>query len=113
MAPVNCDISVTNISMTDLNLIVTNGRSILVYKIQKQNSNIDNSIKLIDDNREIDLSNDLNVKLMNSFTCENVQIFIYEQNIICLNQNDVKILSLNGVKLQEIQFSENEGEKID
>ncbi len=99
--------------MTDLNLIVTNGRSILVYKIQKQNSNIDNSIKLIDDNREIDLSNDLNVKLMNSFTCENVQIFIYEQNIICLNQNDVKILSLNGVKLQEIQFSENEGEKID
>ncbi len=98
--------------MTDLNLIVTNGRSILVYKIQKQNSNIDNSIKLIDDNREIDLSDDLNVKLMNSFTCENVQIFIYEQNIICLNQNDVKILSLNGVKLQEIQFSENEGEKI-
>lgn len=115
---VNCDISVTNISMTDLNLILTNGRSVLVYKIQKQNSSsglsssMDNTIKLIDDNREINLNDDLNVKLMNSFNCESVQIFLYEQNIICLNQNDVKILSLNGVKLQEIQFSENEG-KID
>lgn len=106
------DISITNICLTDLNLILTNGKTVMIYKIQRtsQDSIIaDQTIKATSDIR---LNENLAVRFSSSFNCENLQIFIYEQNIICVGQSDVKILSLNGVKLQEVSFTDHEGKPI-
>ncbi|CAO1309472.1 unnamed protein product [Diamesa hyperborea] len=90
-ATVTADISITNLCLTDFNLILTNGRVVMIYKIQLDN---------------------LTVRFSSTFNCENVQIFIYDQNIICMSQTSVVILSLNGVQLQEISFSDHEGKPI-
>lgn len=105
------DISITNLCLTDLNLVLTNGKSVMVYKIQRtsQDSMItDQSLKT----SEIKLLDNLVVRYSSTFNCENLQLYIHEQNIICVGQNDVKILSLNGVKLQEVSFTDHEGKPI-
>lgn len=104
------DIPITNLCITDMNLIVTNGKSVMVYKIQKTSQDsIDQGLKATS---EITLNDNLTVRFSSSFNCENVQIFIYDQNIICVGQNEVTVMSLNGVKLQELIFSDHEGKPI-
>lgn len=91
---VEMEISITDFCLNDLNLIVTNGRTVIVNKI------------LLDD----DIKNKtLSIKSLNSFSTECLKILLYEQCIVALGQNDIKILSLGGVTLQELQVSEMEG----
>lgn len=104
------DICITNLCITDMNLIVTNGKSVMVYKIQKTSQDsIDQGLKATS---EITLNDNLTVRFSSSFNCENVQLFIYDQNIICVGQNEVTAMSLNGVKLQELIFTDHEGKPI-
>jgi intraflagellar transport protein 140 len=107
---VTSDISITNLCLTDLNLVLTNGKVVMVYKVQRTSQDsIDQSLK---PNAEIKLHDNLHVRFSSTFNCENLQIFIYEQNVICVGQNDVTILSVNGVKLQEVSFTDHEGKPI-
>jgi intraflagellar transport protein 140 len=107
---VTSDISITNLCLTDMNLILTNGKAVMVYKIQRTSQDsIDQSLKA---SNEIKLNDNLSARFSSTFNCENLQIFIHEQNVICVGQNEVTILSLNGVKLQEVSFSDHEGKPI-
>lgn len=109
-AIVTSDIPITNLCLTDINLILTNGKTVMVYKIQKNSQDsIDQGLKA---NSEITLNENLIVRFSSSFNSENVQIFIYDQNIICVSQNEVTVMSLNGVKLQELSFTDHEGKPI-
>jgi intraflagellar transport protein 140 len=111
-ALVSSDIAITNLCLTDMNLILTNGKTIAVYKIQRTSQDsivADQSLKSTND---IKLNDNLSVRFSTSFNCENLQIFIYEQNIICIGQNDITIMSLNGVKLQQVSFLDHEGKPI-
>lgn len=107
---VTSDIAVTNLCLTDLNLVLTNGKTVTVHKIQRTSQDsIEQNLK---SSNEIKLNDNLSARFSSTFTCENLQIFIYEQNVICVGQNDITVLSLNGVKLQEVSFSDHEGKPI-
>lgn len=104
------DISITNLCLNDINLILTNGKTVTAYKIQKTSQDsIDQSLK---STNEITLNDNLTVRFSSSFACENIQMFIYDQHVILIGQNDVIIMSLNGVKLQELSFTDHEGKPI-
>ncbi|KAL7020245.1 hypothetical protein ACKWTF_011435 [Chironomus riparius] len=102
---VNCDVSITNVCLNDLHLILTNGKTVMLYKIQKTSHQIDN----ITTNNDLMLSDNLTARFLSSFSCEIFQIFIYNENVICINQQSVIVMSLNGVKLQEHSFTEHDG----
>lgn len=109
---VTSDIAITNLCLTDLNLILTNGKTIMIYKILRTSQDsivADQSLKATNDIR---LNENLSVRYSSTFNCENLQIYIHEQSVICVGQNDVQILSLNGVKLQEVPFTDHEGKPI-
>lgn len=93
---VHADISITNLSLTELNFIVSNGRTIVTYKISK-------------DSELSDTDKSLSIKLLQNFGAECLSLYIHDQNIICLTTNDVKIYSLGGVILKEILCNDNEG----
>lgn len=91
---VEMEISITDLCLNDSNLIVTNGRTVFVNKI------------LLDD----DIKNKtLSIKSLNSFSTECLKMLLFDQCLVVLGQNDVKLLSFGGVTLQEFQVSEMEG----
>lgn len=92
---VQMEISITDLCLNDVNLIMTNGRTVIVNKIVVMDDDIKNKT--------------LNIKTLNCFTTECLKILLYEQCIVALGQNDIKILSLGGVTLQELQVTEMEG----
>lgn len=51
----------------------------------------------------------LSIRSLNNFVIECLQLFIYDQTILALGQDDVKILSLGGIILQHLVCSELEG----
>lgn len=109
---VNCDISVTQVCLSDMHLVITNGKMVMIYKIQKTSND-----SIIDTEQEssagrITLHDNLVVRFTSSFHCDSSQIFIYEQHIICINQKEIKVLSENGVKLQQISIADHEGKII-
>lgn len=78
-------------------MIITNNRTVVVYKITKP-----------DDFESKNRS--LAIKQQHTFhNVDCVQIFIWDETIIILGQNDIKFYSLGGVVLREIYFNENEG----
>ena len=103
------DIPITNLCVNDSNLVLTNGKSVTIYKIQKTSQEtIDHGLKT----NEVTLEDNLSVRFFNNFTCENSQIFIYDQQVILIGINEVIVMSLNGVKLQELSFTDHEGKPI-
>lgn len=109
---VTSDISITNLCLSDLNLIVTNGKSIMVFQIQRTSQDsivADQSLKSTSDFK---FNENFTVRFSSSFNCENIQVYIYEQNVICIGHSDIKFFSLNGVKLQEVSFTDHEGKLI-
>jgi intraflagellar transport protein 140 len=104
------DISITNLCLTDMNLILTNGKTVSAYKIQRTSQDsIDQGLK---STSEITLNDNFTVRFSSSFACENINMFIYDQHVILIGQNDVIVMSLNGVKLQELTFTDHEGKPI-
>lgn len=104
---VTCDIAVTQFCLTDLNLVVTNGKIVMIYKVQKTSQD-----SITDTEDKIKLNDNLVVRFSSSFHCDNSGIFIYEQHIICLDQKEIKVLSENGVKLQSLTLTVHEGKVI-
>jgi intraflagellar transport protein 140 len=104
---VTCDISVTQFSLTDLHLAVTNGKVVTLYKIQKTSQD-----SIDDVEARITLHDNLAVRFSSSFHCDNGGVFVYEQHVICIDQKDIKVLSENGVKLQSLSLTEHEGKII-
>lgn len=95
----DANISITDLCLTKRNMLLTNGRIVVVYKITIE-----------DDLADVKLNKGLSIKLMNTFVAECIQLFIHDENIIVLGQIDVKIFSLGGVVLRELHFNDNEGE---
>lgn len=100
--------SITNISLNESNLVITNGRIINVYKFEYD----DNFMKKIIPEQEVEQSLNMQTKLLNYFNTECLHLYLYDQSIIVLQTDDVKIFSMRGVLLQTIQFRENEGKPI-
>lgn len=92
------DLSISDLCISEKNLILTNGRTIVTYKLTKDVPNDQ------DDNKQ-----KYNAKILNSFGSDSLETYIYDQSIIVLTQSNIKILSLSGVLLQEIHFSDAEG----
>lgn len=80
--------------------MLTNERQILVHKITNQEELNENN------------GNIFNVNAMNSFSAESVQMFIHEENIITIGQMNVKIYSLGGVVLRQLNFNDTEGKCV-
>lgn len=95
----DANISITDLCLTQRNMLLTNGRTVHVYKITIE-----------DDLADVKMNKGLSIKLMNTFAAECIQLFIHDENIIVLGQIDVKIFSLGGVVLRELHFNDNEGE---
>lgn len=94
------DISViTGLCLSERHLVITNNRTVVVYKITKPD---DYETK----------TKSLTVKQLHTFhNVDCVQIFIWDEIIIILGSTDVKFYSLGGVVLRDIYFNENEGKK--
>lgn len=94
----DANISITDLCLTKRNMLLTNGRTVVVYKITIE-----------DDLADVKMNKGLSIKLMHTFVAECIQLFIHDENIIVLGQIDVKIFSLGGVVLRELHFNDNEG----
>lgn len=93
-----CDIpAVTDMCATKRNIVVSNKRTIIVYKIST------------DEGRE----NMPVIKQINTFQ-ENdcVELFIWDELIIILTNTNVKFCSFGGVTLREIESNDTEGDPI-
>ncbi|KAJ6640265.1 Intraflagellar transport protein 140 like [Pseudolycoriella hygida] len=97
----DANISITDLCLTKRNMLLTNGRTVVVYKIT-----------IDDDLADAKMNKGLSIKLMNTFAAECIRLFIHDENIIVLGQIDVKIFSLGGVVLRELHFNDNEGKPI-
>lgn len=93
------DISITELYINENNFVITNGKNVIVYKIQYE-----------DDNDVNDIKKSLSIKTLNTFVTDCLEIFLYEQSIVTLGQMDIKILSLGGIILQNLILTDGEGE---
>lgn len=121
---IQTDIAITNLCLNERNIIISNGRCIVVYKltIDSLSQNNSNNVKNNHSSESITNSStatamsinslylNLNIKLINTFIVnECTQLFIYEESIVVLGQLDIKIYSLGGVILKELHFNDIEG----
>lgn len=90
------DFAVSNVCVTSHLLVVSNDRQMVVHKIE----NVENQIA---DGPA------LSVTYQKAFGAESVRVFLYDENIIALTQSCVNVISLGGVVLKQIVFSEAEG----
>ncbi|XP_035773197.1 intraflagellar transport protein 140 homolog [Anopheles albimanus] len=133
--------SITHLALNELHLVVTNGRSIGVYRVQQPPTTSGAGVPVTPAKRTSAvqrsaagrstagseavmglsalLANDgdsdpgaLLISFVGSFTVECVAVYLYEQNIVALGTEQVRVYSLCGVILQEIVFSEHEGKPI-
>ncbi|XP_067639118.1 intraflagellar transport protein 140 homolog isoform X2 [Eurosta solidaginis] len=112
---VQADFAITALALNQLNLIISNGRVISAYNIEKVQKPDNYKVDAYGDDSTAD-SNDkdtnLNVKLIQSFNAECLGLHIQNQNIFCLTSNEVVIYSIGGVMLNSILANGNEGKVI-
>lgn len=105
--------AITGLSLNERNLAVTNQKSVAIYKIPrtdefkgKQNSSNSNN----NNNNRNSTSSNVGINLVqtfNVFDCMN--IFIYDETVIVIGYQNVRIYSFGGIVLKEINFNDNEG----
>ncbi|XP_055541505.1 intraflagellar transport protein 140 homolog [Wyeomyia smithii] len=109
------DNSIIHLALSEINLVVTNGRTAAVYRVGSTGSGtsvISSSSGgggTTSGGEDVDA---LSITHVGSFGVDCVAIFLYEQNLVALGPEQVKIYSLSGVVLQEIFFNDNEGKPI-
>ncbi|XP_057670783.1 intraflagellar transport protein 140 homolog [Diorhabda carinulata] len=103
------DAQVTNMSISTEILAFTTGRSILVYEILWNNTNIDRAKEPSGDNG----TNNFSVRRLTSFDDENESIRVYYKKIISMNAKTVSIFTWSGTFLFTIATGMAEGENID
>ncbi|XP_049537307.1 intraflagellar transport protein 140 homolog [Anopheles darlingi] len=140
-ATLRLESSITHLALNELHLVVTNGRSVGVYRVQQPSTTsgaggpattvkFTSAVQRSTAGRVTagsegamgpaallgtDSENDpgaLLISFVGSFAVECVAVYLYEQNIVALGTEQVKVYSLSGVILQEIVFSEHEGKPI-
>lgn len=102
---VQADFAITNLTLNQINLILSNGRCLSSYKIEK----VDEDIDIADSSKKIDKVSVLTVQLIQTFVAECLAVYIYNQNIFCLTSNDVMVYSIGGVILNKVQTNDVEG----
>lgn len=100
--------AITGLSLNERNIAVTNQKTVAIYKIPRsdefktqQSGNSTNN-----NNVAINL-----VQTFNVFDCMN--IFIYDETVIVIGYENVRIYSFGGIVLKEINFNDNEGSYAD
>lgn len=99
------DIQVTNMSLNDDYISITNNRIIHVHAIHYKNKEI------AEDNKKKERFN-ISTTLLSSFTCDNEQILMHGKNILVLTKQGVLIRSPNGLNVGCIPTVPSEGEPI-
>lgn len=91
--------AIAGITLSDRHVIITNSKSINVYKINRS------------DELENTRMRGLQIKSTGSSFQDSdcIQIFLWDEVIIVLGNIDVKFYSLNGVLLRKLEFNDNEG----
>ncbi|XP_055845818.1 intraflagellar transport protein 140 homolog [Episyrphus balteatus] len=113
---VQAEISITTLALSEQHLALSNGRTIVAYRIGKivleASSSTDYSIVNSSTTLDSGDGDGLTIRLMQTFSCECLALFMHDQSIFCLTSGDVKIFSIGGVILNEIQSSDSEGKII-
>ncbi|XP_037936551.1 intraflagellar transport protein 140 homolog [Teleopsis dalmanni] len=115
----NCTVQsefvITALALSQIYLIISNGRTISTYsieKIEKPDEYADDIDSVTTETASSAKNTPLTVKLMQTFNAECIIIFIQNQNIFCLTSSDVVIYSIGGVVLNKLQGNDNEGKII-
>ncbi|XP_049310514.1 intraflagellar transport protein 140 homolog [Bactrocera dorsalis] len=115
-ALIQTDFAIIALALNQINMIISNGRAISAYNIEKVQKVDDYRIEAYTDDSTTKGSNEkdsnLNVKLIQTFNAECLGLHIHNQNIFCLNSNEVMIYSIGGVVLNKILANDNEGKII-
>ncbi|XP_017466425.1 PREDICTED: intraflagellar transport protein 140 homolog [Rhagoletis zephyria] len=113
---IQAEFAITALALNQLNLIISNGRAISTYSIEKIQKVHDYRIDEYADESASAENNDkdrnLNVKLIQTFNAECLGLHLQNQSIFCLNSNEVMIYSIGGVVLNKILANDNEGKII-
>ncbi|XP_062537441.1 intraflagellar transport protein 140 homolog [Armigeres subalbatus] len=110
-AVMKSDNSIIHLALSEINLVVTNGRTVAVYRVSGGGPTL-SSASLSRATGGDEDADALSITYVGSFGVDCVAIYLYEQNVVTLGAEQVKIYSLSGVVLQEIFFNENEGKPI-
>ncbi|BFF95614.1 intraflagellar transport protein 140 homolog [Drosophila madeirensis] len=117
---VQSEFAVTALALNELSLVMSNGRSISSYSLQKVDKSLDEFDEVLEavavDAGEEPASTapppSLNVKLLQTFAAECLLLCLQNQNIFCLSSSDIMVYSVGGVVLHRIQSSDIEGKII-
>lgn len=100
--------AITGLSLNERNIAVTNQKSLAIYKIPRADEI--KSLQNGSSNNTNSTSSNVGINLVqtfNVFDCMN--IFIYDETVIVIGYENVRIYSFGGIVLKEINFNDNEG----
>lgn len=91
--------TITGLSLSERNLAITNQKNITIYKIPRPDE--------FQDSRS---NRNLSIKMVNNFVDPDCsQMFLFEENLVVVGHEKVRIYSFGGIVLNEITFNNNEG----
>lgn len=91
--------AITGLCLNERNLAITNQKNIAIYKIPRPDE-----FKDAKNNKNVSIKH---VQTFNVTDC--MQIFIYDEMLIVVGYQNVRIYSFGGIVLKEINFNDNEG----
>lgn len=93
--------AITGVCLNERYLVITNNRTIVIYKIARPDEHQDSKAKT------------LHISQTHTFTDSDcVQLFIWDETVIVLCHENIKFYSLGGVILREIFFNDTEGDAL-
>nr|NP_995608.1 reduced mechanoreceptor potential A, isoform B [Drosophila melanogaster]AAS64635.1 reduced mechanoreceptor potential A, isoform B [Drosophila melanogaster] len=116
-AIVQSEFAVTAMALSELSLVMSNGRSISSYSLQKVEKSLDEFEEILQTVEGTTPTTEstttpLSLKLLQTFAAECLALNLCNQNIFCLGSSDVFVYSVGGVVLHRIQASDIEGKII-
>ncbi|KAH8393888.1 hypothetical protein KR215_005842 [Drosophila sulfurigaster] len=114
---VQAEFAVTALALNELSLVVSNGRSISSYSLQKVEKSLDEFDEILEasgagSTASVKSSPSLNIRLMQTFAAECQALCLHNQNIFCLTASDIMVYSVGGVVLHRIMGNDIEGKII-
>lgn len=110
---VQAEYAVTALALNELNLVVSNGRAISSYSLQKLDKSMDEFEEILEASGAGSSSaTPLSVKLLQTFPAECITLCLHNQNIFCLSSIDIIIYSVGGVVLHKLMGNDIEGKII-
>lgn len=103
------DIPILELCLSDTgHIIISNGHTITIYRVKLETSAIKLSSVITTDSDQ-----KLSISPISSFVVEStLQLFMYDQSIVVLTVNEAKIVSMSGVILHALFFTDMEGKPI-